>query len=795
MDQKSLELLEFPAVRERLAAFTTFIPGREMALKILPLNDYNRVLLLLKQSEEARRLLTLEHGFSIGDVFDIREAVKLAAIGKILEPQSLLEISDTLSSLISLRRRISERLEDLPTLWNIAEGITELPDIQKEIENTFDPEGEVRDSASPKLEQVRQQLKKVRAQLLEQLQSIISSSRWEKALQEPIVTEREGRYVVPVKVEFRHEVRGIIHDVSNTGATAFIEPYSTIDAGNTLRELEAEEKYEVERILRELSGRVGIYSREIARSLELTAEIDLAMAKAKYARRANAIEPVVVPFQSDTSDQSDMSDTVRPRPVLKLIDARHPLLPVDAVPLSVEIGKDFSILVITGPNTGGKTVALKTIGILSLMAQSGLPIPAAKGTIIPFYDNVFADIGDEQSIAQTLSTFSWHVTNLVRIVSHLTDRSIVLLDELGTSTDPSEGSALARSLLSYILKHGAMGVATTHFSELKAFAHSTPGLQNSSLDFDAVTLKPTYHLTIGIPGGSNALATATRLGLSPEIVEKAREMLSPGSQEMEKLLSDVVVEKQQVLDTKKILEREREELQKRNRRLEEELEKLRSEEKHILSEARDRVVQESADLFRQIREASLELRKDKSKEKIEQARRAMAAVQEKMKSGSFASPVAEQTQGEKVEVGDTVWLKEANVAGTVLAFFGDDQKVEIRIGQARVKVGIDSIEKTTGTQRPELESVTYTPSPAKRKVSMELDLRGKRAEEIKDLVDQYLNEAAVANLPRVRIIHGYGTGVVRQIVRELLSRHTLVKSYKPGERNEGGDGVSIANLK
>jgi DNA mismatch repair protein MutS2 len=786
MDDKSLQLLEFFQIRENLASHTSFLPSRELALKLEPLTNYDQISLLLKRSAEGRRLLVVEPNFSIGGICDIREIVKLAALGKILESQNLLDIQYTLTTFSFLRNRLARLENDFPLLWNFAKDIIELLDLEHDISVCFTPDGEIRDDASPKLSHIRQKLKSVRAELLTHLQSIINSSRWQKAIQEPIITEREGRYVIPVKVEAKSEVRGIVHDLSNTGATIFVEPWVTIDAGNTLRALEIEEKYEIERILHDLSNRIGSHSSEILQNIGLTAELDLILAKAKYARKISAVEPTVI-----VPDENGVRTTT-----LKLVEARHPLLPLKAVPLSVEIGKDFSILVITGPNTGGKTVALKTIGLLSLMVQSGLAIPAAPESTLSLFDNVFADIGDEQSIAQTLSTFSWHITNLVRIVKQVTSSSLVLLDELGTSTDPAEGSALARSLLIYFLNHRTMVVATTHFSDLKAFAHNTSGLQNASLDFDPVTLSPTYHLTIGIPGGSNALATALRFGLPEEIVASARNMLSQGSQELESLLSDLVTEKQKLQSLRTSVEREKVAVEEKKSELENELSKIKSDERRIVSEIRDNIVRESADLFKDIRQASVELRKEKSKEKIEEARRMLSSIQNRLKSETFAIPPGEVSEQEKINNGDTVWLNDGNIIGTVLSISYDTRQVELQVGQTRLKVGLDNIKKATQSKTPtrtsELMILTTT---EKHKVPLELDLRGKRAEEINDLVDAYLDDAAVTNLGRVRIIHGHGTGVVKQIVREILSSHPLVKSYRPGGRGEGGDGVTVASLK
>ncbi|MBN1644275.1 MAG: hypothetical protein JW856_05620, partial [Dehalococcoidales bacterium] len=499
MDAKSLEMLEFHKVREILAGYTSFSTSREMALALGPVSDYKQISLLFKQTSGARQVLATEPDFQIGEIADIREAVGLAARGKILEPTILAGIVKALANIRRLRTGLSKLEKEFPCLWDIAKNIADLRPLEKSIDTCISPEGEILDSASPHLSAVRQQVRNKRHQLMSRLEGIIRSPGGQKIVQDPIVTEREGRYVIPVKIEAKKDLKGIVHDVSNTGATIFIEPWETIEEGNELRELVNEERREVERILRSLSVEAGVHEAEIDRNIALSAELDLIFTKAKYARRAGANEPQIVPF---TDEQ---------RADLKLIDGRHPLLGDRAVPLSVEIGKDFNILVITGPNTGGKTVALKTTGLLSLMALSGIPIPASEKSRIPVFDNIFVDIGDEQSIEQTLSTFSWHINNITRIIHSATERSMVLLDELGTSTDPAEGSALARAILLHFLSKDTMAVATTHLGDLKIFAHVTPGLQNASLDFDPATFAPTFHLTVGLPGGSNALATAARL--------------------------------------------------------------------------------------------------------------------------------------------------------------------------------------------------------------------------------------------------------------------------------------------
>jgi DNA mismatch repair protein MutS2 len=536
MDNKSLEMLEFPRIREILAGYTSFSAGRELAAALMPQRDFDKISRLLQQTAEARRLLVTDRGFSIGSVTDIRDKARLAALEGILDPLSLLEVQQTLAALHELYRHLKSIAADFPLLWSIAEGITELRQVEKDILSCLDPAGEVLDTASPSLSAIRQQLRETRAQIMAHLEAIIRSPRGSRILQEDVITEREGRYVVLVKMENRHDFKGIVHDISNTGATVFMEPTATVGLGNALRELVIEERREVEKVLRLLTAEVGAHAEDIARSIGLVAELDLIMTKARYALRINAVEPEII--GPDIVGQAGGNGSR----FIKLVEARHPLLGDKAVPFSLELGKDFSGLIITGPNTGGKTVTLKTIGLLSLMAQAGMPIPAAPESRLPLFDGIFADIGDEQSIEQTLSTFSWHMGNIVRIINSATGKSLVLLDELGTSTDPAEGSALARAILRYFLARSTLTVATTHYSDLKAFAHTTPGLQNASLEFDPATLSPTYHLSVGIPGGSNAMATAARLGIPPEIIRDARGMLTGSSQELETLLANLMAE-------------------------------------------------------------------------------------------------------------------------------------------------------------------------------------------------------------------------------------------------------------
>ena len=795
MGDRNLELLEFHKIREILAGFTSFSASRELAVDLAPLSNEEDVRLRLSQSAEARRLLSLSPDFHIGEVVDIREMVKMAARGKVLDPKSLLEIRKTLAAARKLKKHLMNLQEELPLLSSLAGDIVALDQIEKDIDNCFSPNGDVLDTASSKLASVRRRMREVRQELLTHLQAIVTSPRGRKIAQEPIVTEREGRYVIPVKVECRRQIRGIVHDVSNTEATVFVEPWTTTETQNELRELVAAERDEIERILQTLSAEAGAFQSEIARNIELIAEIDLALAKARYAREARATEPIIVAAVRNTGAKGDEPDGV-----LRLVEARHPLLGKKAVPLSVEIGRDCSVLVITGPNTGGKTVALKTIGLLSLMALAGLPIPAQAESRIPFLSGIYADIGDEQSIEQTLSTFSWHIGNIVYIINSATAQSLVLLDELGTNTDPGEGSALGCAILLHFLSQGTMSVATTHYTELKALAHATDGMQNAALDVDPVTMVPTYHLTVGIPGGSNALATASRLGLPEEIVSRARNMLSKSAQEIESLLTHLVTEQKSVESLRKSLEKEMNEAEQSGTDLKNRLHQLEEERRRIIKQTRDQVVREAAELQMIIRGAAADLRKEKSREKIERAKKALAEAQEKLDAEVWQARLVVETEevdaGEgPIARGDTVWLKEANVPATVLSVFEDRGLVEVQAGKVRMTLRLDGVEKRIpSTGEVKTGRALIRTEMSKPGVLPELDLRGKRAEEIEPLLDDYLNEASLSSLSQVCIIHGIGTGTVRQIVREMLASHPLVSSFRPGEQGEGGDGVTIVSM-
>ena len=796
MDNKSLVLLEFPKVRGILAGFTSFSAGRELALSLLPITDPAEISLRLEQTAEARQLLYSGAPLSLSEASDIRQLVFEASMGKTLDPGHLLEIKATLSSGRYARSTLSRFSKEMPRLWDIAQQITELPELEADINRCISNSGEVLDSASPALADLRRKIKEVHEQILAKLDAITKSPRSHTLLEEPFITMRDGRYVIPVKMEHKRQMKGIVHDVSNTGASVFMEPWATVEMGNTWRELQVEEGREVQRILLGLSRRAGTQQEAISQNVELLAQLDLAMAKARYADKYNASVAKLMPIESTDSGDG----TNRNRVLLKLVSARHPLLKGEVVPLSIELGKDFSILVITGPNTGGKTVALKTIGLLTLMTQAGMPIPASGDSLIPVFDSVFADIGDEQSIEQALSTFSWHMGNTIRILGAASSQSLILLDEIGSSTDPNEGSALARAILLHLLSRGIVTVATTHHRDLTIFAHATPGLQNASMDFDSATLSPTFRLRVGLPGGSNAMAIASRLGLNAEIIATAREMLSPGTQQMESLLAEIARERDQATAQRQASDVARIEAEKLRDKLAHDMQELERQKRRILVDARENVEAEAAQLQRQLRQASSELKKTLTKQRLEETRKALDAVREQLQGTTWKTPSVEVEGVEQVEpakelaIGDRVWLPEMQMWGTVLSTPNDRGEIEVQAGNIKLRLGTEHIERREVTTADTTTPLRTTIVRPRITPSMELDLRGKRADEVPPELEQYLNDASLAKLPQVRIIHGFGTGVVRQIVRTTLSQHTLVKSFHPADSTHGGDGATVVEL-
>ncbi len=794
--------LDFPKILAHLAGHTAFSAGRELALALLPTSELTEARRRQQETSEARTLLSAKTNLSLGGARDVRPLVSRAQRGGVLLPHELLDVRSTLLSARTLRRTIARQGAQFPLLAGLAGRIEECPHVAAEIARCLDERGEVLDSASHKLARIRRELRQAHSQLLERLNKLVNSPDNAPYLQEPLVTQRHGRYVIPLKADFKGRIPGLIHDHSASGATLFIEPLATVELNNRWRELELEEEKEIHRILLALSDLVADEGQFIVQTVEVLAELDLAFAKAKYADEIEGVEPKLVGFKSLSEHPPAGSGTrgrgaalPHPGSTIQLKQARHPLLdPATVVPIDVHLGHDFFVLVITGPNTGGKTVSLKTVGLLSLMAQAGLHIPAAEGSALSVFDGVYADIGDEQSIEQSLSTFSSHLINIIGILAQATSRSLVLLDELGAGTDPSEGSALARALLTTLLERRVTTLATTHYSELKVYAHATPGVRNASVEFDMETLSPTFELNIGLPGRSNALAIATRLGLPPDIVERARSMVSDESLETEGLLADIKRLREEMARTQRAAEAARAEAEALRAELRRQLAEVEATRREVLSAARQEARAELEMVREEIQRIRRRLESDAiPPEWLAQAAARLAELEQEMAPLEPAPPSQPLPAGE-MAVGDTVWVASVGVRGELTAL--SDDEAEVQAGNVRLRVRRPQLElhhrAPSAAEEHPRRAITAPPAPPSP--GIELDLRGERVDEMLPRLEKYLDEACRAGLPQVRIIHGKGTGALRQAVRQRLDGHPLVSSYRPGDQTEGGNGVTVADL-
>jgi DNA mismatch repair protein MutS2 len=795
---KSLHTLEYGKIIDRLAALCAFPASRRLALDLQPSSDYPEVLRRQRFTAEGRRALELKPNLSLAPARDVRDMVDHAARGHVLEPAELLDIQATLNLARSVRDTLSRLRVQVPLLAETAERTAsggDLGELEGRIGRTVNQRAEVVDNASPVLAQLRRDAGHAHDRLTHRLQQIVGSPSNRGTLQEPIVTLRDGRYVVPVKAELRSQLPGIVHDVSSSGATVFLEPLEVVEMGNKWRELQLEEQREVQRILRGLSEAVGRSAADIAAAVDALASIDLALAKARLGEALRAGELPHEGFDQPWLAQSGG---------LHLADARHPLLTGHVVPITVWVGSDdkdgFRSLLITGPNTGGKTVALKTIGLLSLMAQAGLPVPAGADSRLPIFDGVYADIGDEQSIEQSLSTFSSHMGNIISILGAATPSSLVLLDELGAGTDPTEGSALARAILRYLLRVGCLAIATTHHGELKAFAHATPGIANASVEFDPETLSPTYHLTIGLPGQSNALAIAARLGMPEDVLTEARESIAPDRLAVESLIVDLARQREAAESARFEQESAAARAQQAERQVTERLAVLESGRDRLLEQTRREMADQLSQARARLHEALRELERASRLPAPERAV-AFEAAQQEIESVEKAVEKLERRRRRRrgplppIEPGDLLFLRDLPLPGEALSPPDDQGEVEVKLGALRARVSlrqIDRVQKREG--EPGVGPTVRRAAGPTPRVPAELDVRGMSADEALILVEQRLDEAFRTGLAEVRIVHGKGTGTLRRAVREMLSKHALVRSHASAPPREGGDGVTLVEL-
>ncbi len=792
MNEHSLRVLEFNKILDRVAAYASFEPGKERILALRPTNDLGEARLWMQETEEARRLLSQQPDLHLGGVHDLRPLLALAERGGVLAPTELLQIKTTVLRARKLRQILLANKRVAPALVDWGERLLDLEHLAAAISRAISERGEVLDSASPRLARLRAEVRTLQDRVLARIQRIARNPDNAPYLQEAIVTQRRGRYVLPVRAEFKGKIPGIVHDQSGSGATLFIEPFGIVELNNTLRQREAEEEEEVARILRELSEQIAHEALYLHTTLDTLAGLDAILARAKYADDMQANPPELLGFHRSLEFKPEQ----HPGVILSYRQARHPLLdPETVVPINFHFGSDYFIIVITGPNTGGKTVSLKTAGLLTLMAQSGIPIPAAPGSRLTVFEHVFADIGDEQSIEQNLSTFSSHMTNIVGILKEATPHSLVLLDELGAGTDPEEGSALARALLQHLRDHGIPAAATTHYSEVKLFAHATEGITNASVEFDLETLSPTYELTIGLPGRSNALAIARRLGLPDSIVDLAESFIQPESLTADALLAEIREARDAARRARKRAEAHERIVAAKEAELREQLAHIEEARRAVLNEAREEAQAELEALREAVRKVRARLGKGGSSQHerfLQEAEKALKARQAAEKRlPETVNPTPEGIPGPP-RPGDIVWIESLHSSGEVEDVWEEEREAEVRVGSFRVTLPFDQIEIK---ERPQAEPPSLservrlhpTESPG-----MELDLRGMRADEALDALDEYIDKAYLAELPWVRIIHGKGTGALRKVVRDFLRNHPLISRYRSGEEGEGGDGVTVA---
>ena len=791
---KSIRTLELPRVLELLANQATSAAAKERARGLTPLTDAEDVERLQEETGAACALLGLQGSPSFSGVKDVSAALLRAERGGMLNTRELLDIA----FLLRAARRVknyrgdeSDRDTVLDSMFHALHGGRFLED---KITRAIPEENEIADNASAELADIRRHMRAAGAKSRQILQKIVSSPTYSKALQETLITQRDGRFVVPVKAEFRGEIPGLVHDVSSSGATLFVEPMGVVQANNELKELEAKEKKEIERILMGLSQEAAGIGEDIRWDYDLLVHLDLIFARGQLAYQMGGVRPAV---------GSDGHILLR--------HARHPLLEREkAVPIDVELGGKFDTLVITGPNTGGKTVTLKTIGLLTVMAQCGLQIPADSGSRISVFSHVMADIGDEQSIEQSLSTFSSHMVNIVKILEQADDRSLILFDELGAGTDPVEGAALAIAIIGQARDQGARIAATTHYAELKTFAMTAEGVENASCEFDVETLRPTYRLLVGIPGKSNAFAISQRLGLGEEVIRRAREQMDSESVRFEDVLTRL--EQQRQIMERDRTEAERMKLQaesdaKKAREFRDQMERARQnvrgkaekEARRILEDARAAAEQTFAELNRM--RAAAERQRDAQQEN--EARAALMARLRAAEEKVQALPSAEEPRRQNsrpIEVGDTVELPGVKTHATVLSVNKDGTlqlqagmlKINAKAGEVFLVEGASAKRKQPGQNQPRRGKTTVPPRAA---AAVELDIRGMMTDEAECVVDRFLDEAVMGRLTQVTIIHGKGTGALRKAVHAQLKRHPYVKAFRLGVFGEGEDGVTVAELK
>ena len=782
MKETSLKVLEYNKIIKLLTAKAGSSLGKEKIINLLPSSNYKIIEESLNETAEALLITTVSDNIPLGGIRDLKIILKKANIGAMLEANEFLNIAGTLSAAKKIKKFFKELDLEATLLKTWAAKIEVLTQLEQQIENSIDEHGNLLDSASVELGKLRREIRTSQLKIKEKLDAILRSSEYQKYFQDSLVTLRGDRYVIPIKQEYRQFFPGIVHDQSSSGATLFIEPMSIIDLNNTVKELMANEKHEIERILKALAIQVLKYEQQIRLDMEILGHFDFVFAKAKFALEFQASRPEI------NNDG-----------LVELKQARHPLIPPEkVVPIDILLGKDFSTLLITGPNTGGKTVTLKTLGLFVLMAQAGLFIPAQAGSKLPVYNNVFADIGDEQSIEQSLSTFSSHMTKLIRILDVIKTGDLFLVDEIGSGTDPQEGAALAMAILDVVQEAGIATVATTHYSELKSYAYNRCGVENASVEFDINSLRPTYKLLIGIPGSSNAFSISTKLGLSTKIIDKANEFLSKEHLQFEYVLAEMEKQKLMYAELNEDLAKREAEIVVLEQRLKNEKENINDRKNRIITKAEEEKANIIRKTKREVEQIISELKEQFDDHGMKERQRAIEAARKELKEKTkIITPEEYKSMPaleiDKVKIGDSVFVTTLNAKATVREIKG--KSILVELGLMKTMVSSDVCRKTSTDNKSVITKPKKISLNKIQEVQPSIDIRGVNVQEGEDILNKYLDDVILCGLTRILVIHGKGTGALKKGVRNFLQNHSCVEKIEIAELNEGGDGATVVFMK
>lgn len=789
MNNKSLRVLEFFKIRDLLKDEITSNLGKELADELLPSADYNEVVRMQKETSEASALVMQTGNMPTGPLYDLTHLVKVAEIGASLNPRQLLDLSDTFRTTRTIRSFILRSDEDrnkFPILLGLADVIEPFKDIEDSINTAIIGENQISDNASHELKRIRRSIENKNTSIRSKLDSIVRSSSNQKYLQDSLITIRQDRFVVPVKSEYKSMIKGLVHDQSATGQTLYIEPFAIVELNNELKELKIEEQVEIERILLELSGMVGEVADQVRANQDAMKNIDFILGKGKLSIKMRAMEP-----------------KLNDKRIVNVKNARHPLIdPKDVVANSIYIGDKFKTLLITGPNTGGKTVTIKTLGLLAIMNQSGLHIPADFGSEMTIFSQIFADIGDEQSIEQSLSTFSSHMTNIVEIIDNVDIDSLVLFDELGAGTDPTEGAALAMSILMNLYRNQITTVATTHYSELKEFALLTEGIENASVEFDVETLSPTYKLLIGVPGKSNAFEISRKLGLWDSIIEEAKVFITSENIAFEDVLSSIEANRKTTEVERDEAIRLRLEIEKLKKKVVEKEDRINVQRDRLLKDAKEesrKILKEAKDESEKIIKELRGIKKDDIKaqnKKIEEMRKNLKNQMDKSKDSIKDKTVDLEQIPKNLKIGDSVKVVKIDQTGTVATLPDSSGNLMVQVGIMKVNANVKGL-MLVKVKKEHTQSAKISKGFASKAMTTnpEFDVRGQNVEEAMVEIDKYLDDAYLANLKTVTIIHGVGTGALKAGLKGYFRKHSHVSKFRDGVYGEGGHGVTIIELK